>query len=204
MQPFEELNTLSETIHDVLAHANRLGQVPIVIGNFSLSLMGFPVLTQDVGLFLFEGEKHAIDLAGECCVAGYTPRQEFVFRHPNQGFIQLHHRTSKGNLVQVDIMFPRNKDVLWRSLNSGARQESSKDWKLRYRIPTLADLLLLKALAGRPRDFSVIATLVAERPQQIDLHRIHRVLDQSKIIPATHRRKLLELLADIKKSRWRG
>ena len=198
MQSDQRIPNLAESIRETLTVANRLKQEPIVIGNFSFSLMGIPIFTQDVDLFLFEGEAHAIDLAAECCLAGFLPRKEFVFRHPHQGFIQLHHRQKKGDLIQVDIMFPIGKDALWDSLNKHSVPEFNPDWKVRYRKPAMEDIILLKSFAGRNKDFLAIATLVTDVPDRINISRINAVLEKSKIIPSEHERKLRELLAEIK------
>ena len=199
MQSHGELSKLSETLFETLSKANRLGQKPILIGNLSFSLMGFPVFTQDVDLFLFEGERHAVELAAACTLAGYLPREEFIFRHPHQGFIQLNHRQKGGGLVRVDIMFPMGKDALWTSLNRGAVSEFNKKWKVRYRKPMMEDIILLKCLAGRPKDFATIAALLTDVPQRINVKRINAVLKKSKIMPPDHERKLRELLAEIKR-----
>ena len=177
MQITNKPTGLGETIRDLLTRANSLGQVPIVIGNFSLSLLGVPaVLTQDVDVFLSDGEAPAVDLAATCCLAKFVPREEFLFRHPHQGFVQLEYRTATGRVVGADIMFPIGQDALWESLNAGAKEEVSKRWKARYRVPTLADLILLKTLAGRPKDFATIAMLVTDVPARIDQKRIAAVL----------------------------
>jgi hypothetical protein len=184
----EELQPYHEPLEAVQNLIVRFNQRGVVIGGIAVSVLGkarytadldavFLLSTQDIPRFLDEAKQEGIE-----------PRIENAaeFAKRNRVLLLRHVITDTEIDISLGIM-PFEQEVVERS------EIQEFDDTLRVRLPTPEDLIIMKAIAHRPKDMEDIRILVNKYPI-LDLARIRRwVKDYAKTMEAP------ELWNDIKK-----
>lgn len=153
-----------EALQECLRRADRRA---IVIGGLAASLLGRPRLTRDIDA-LADVADDDLDLIIESAAAtGIEPRI-----HDAKGFavrsrvLLLRHRASQIDIDMVMATLPFEQDAVtsgqYRALGS-----------LEIRLPRVEDLLIMKAIAHRPRDLADIEGLLLAHPEA-DIDRARR------------------------------
>jgi len=162
-QPFiQPLLTPIQAVQEILEHFAGRG---IVIGGVAASLLGKARSTADVDAVVLLSLDDIPELLDVARNAGLTPRIENVeaFARRNR-VVLLHHPTSG---IDVDIslgILPFEQEAVNRSI-------VWSDGELRIPLPTPEDLVILKAVAHRPKDMEDIRGIVARHPD-LDWHRV--------------------------------
>ncbi|HEX7556588.1 MAG TPA: nucleotidyltransferase [Leptolinea sp.] len=137
----------------------------VIIGGIAVSLLGEPRLTADVDVLILLS---ATDISGfieEAIDVGINPRikDAETFAKLNRVLLMTYSETN----TNVDIilgMLPFEEEVLKRS-----RQVTVGD--LDINLPTVEDLIIMKAVADRPKDIIDIQGLVKTN-SNLDMKRI--------------------------------
>lgn len=146
----------------------RAGQVSgLVIGGVAASLLGRPRLTLDVDVAVLLDENRWEKFLNTGTRFGFIPRirDPLTFARRARVFL-LHHRPSG---VDVDISLV----ALPFEEESIARVKWTDVGGLSLPLPTPEDLIIMKAVAHRPRDLADVESLLDAYPR-LDLRRVRR------------------------------
>jgi hypothetical protein len=165
--------TISEIapLHSPLAAVQRLlerfGNQGVVIGGVAASVLGTPRLTADVDVVLLLSVSRLPELLQVAAALGLVPRivdaEQFARRNR---MVLLRHMES-GVSVDVSLgMLPFEEEVV-------ARSSMHQIGDIALRLPTPEDLIVLKAVAHRPKDLLDIAEVLRHHPD-LDRARIER------------------------------
>lgn len=153
-----------ESLQRLLAKYNDRG---VIIGGIAVGLLGKPRFTADVdALFLLSIQDipQFLELA---CAENIIPRIQNAeeFARKNRVLLLKHSPTDTDIDISLGIL-PFEEEVVERgSIKSFAN--------LSARLPTLEDLIILKAIAHRPKDLEDIR-VIAENSPNLDIQRIER------------------------------
>jgi hypothetical protein len=161
------LTPLAAVLRDLLAWL-KARQVPgVVIGGLAASLLGRPRLTQDVDMLVLLDEVHWAEFLAVGAQHGFRPRRDDALAFARETrVLWMRHRESG---LDADIIFgslPFEKEVVaratWVDLDG-----------IRAPLPRPEDLIIMKAVAHRPRDLADIEAISAAHPK-LDLRRVRR------------------------------
>ena len=151
-----------------LVHWLQAKQVPaLVIGGVAASLLGRPRLTQDVDVVVLLSENRWEEFLNAGARFGFVPRIRNALDFARRARVLLvNHKTSG---IDVDISLaalPFEKESITRAtwMNVGG---------LSLPLPTPEDLIIMKAVAHRPRDLADIESVLDAHPK-LDLRRVRR------------------------------
>ncbi|HEX6095160.1 MAG TPA: nucleotidyl transferase AbiEii/AbiGii toxin family protein [Thermoanaerobaculia bacterium] len=161
----ESLGRLVLPLSALMRWFRETGIRGVVVGGVAVSLRGKPRLTKDVDVVVLDVDAeallksaHAFDL-----VPRIDDAIEFA-RHTR--VLLLRHSPTH---IDIDVSLgalPFEEEIVERSelLDAGA---------VRVRVASAEDLVIMKAVAGRPRDIADIGTLIDATPD-LDITRIRR------------------------------
>lgn len=163
----DPLAPLVAAIRDLVIWLHDAAVPGTIIGGVAASLLGRPRVTRDIGALVFlEESKWATFLAtGLTC--GFVPRLADAVAFAHQARVLLVRHEASG--IDLDIAFgalpfeeEAVKHTIWRDVAG-----------IQIPLPLPEDLLIMKAVAHRPRDLADIEAILAAQPQ-IDLRRVRR------------------------------
>lgn len=136
-----------------------------VIGGVAASLRGKPRLTKDIDAVILEADAEALLRSG--AKFGFTPRIPDAAEFSRQTGVLLL-RYAPGN-IDIDISLgalPFEDEIVDRStwIDVGG---------LRLRVASAEDIIIMKAVARRPRDMMDIENIIQATPD-LDIDRIRR------------------------------
>jgi len=137
----------------------------MIIGGVAASLLGQPRLTADADALLLlsiEEVPLLIELAQR---EGLQPRLPDVVDFARRSRVVLLRHEQSG--IDVDISL----GLLPFEVEAVERSQEHQAGSLRLRLPTPEDLIILKAVAHRPKDLQDIEAVIAAQPQ-LDAKRI--------------------------------
>jgi len=163
----ENLAPLLAPISSLQRLLERLGGRGVILGGVATGFHGKPRFTVDVDAMVLASVNDIPQLLLFAKEEGIEPRIENVdgFARKNRVLL-LRHTSSK---VNIDIslgVLPIEEEAVERSVihNLGT---------LSIRLPTPEDLIIMKAIAHRPKDLEDIRT-IAEKYQTLDVERIQQ------------------------------
>ncbi len=158
MKTPKELEPLLPTLQAVQQLIDRFEKKGIVIGGAAVCLLGRPRMTADVDAMLLASIDDLSRLLLAARETGLVPRIKDVeaFARRNR-IVLLRHRASD---TDVDISL----GVLPLEVEAVQRSQVIRVGKVRLRVPTVEDLIILKAVAHRPQDMLDIRTLAEIHP----------------------------------------
>ncbi len=163
----EGLSPLLEPLAAVQRLLTHFQEKGVVIGGVAASLLGKPRLTADIDVVMLLSVEEVPRLVEVALQEGLMPRLanvvEFARRHR---VVLLYHQASG---IDVDIslgILPFEEETVQRSV---VHQIGT----LEVRLPTIEDLITLKAVAHRPQDLLDIQALVETHPG-LDRRRVRR------------------------------
>jgi predicted nucleotidyltransferase len=160
-----------EPLREPLAAAQRLlehfDQRGVIIGGVAVTALGAPRFTADVDVVLLLSVSRLGDLIQVAGELGLTPRIENAEQFARRNRVLLLRHASSGIAVDISLgMLPFEEEVV-------ARSDVREVAGLQLRLPTIEDLIILKAVAHRPKDLADIAAL-AQGSGALDRKRIER------------------------------
>ncbi len=163
---------VSKTLEPLLAPVaavqrliERFTDQGVIIGGVAVSLLGHPRLTADVDAMLLLSLDDIPDLIKLAQAEGLHPRITDAVEFAHRSRMVLLQHTESGIDVDISLgLLPFEVEAITRSTE---HQVGS----LKIRVPTAEDLIILKAVAHRPKDMLDIEAIIALHPH-LDIQRI--------------------------------
>jgi len=137
----------------------------VIIGGIAVSLLGKPRLTADLDAMFLLSVDDIPNLIEAAKSEGIVPRIGAVEEFARKNRVVLLRHQESGTNIDISLgMLPFEEEIVERSIlvQAGA---------LSVRLPTPEDLIILKAVANRPRDLLDIQTIIESHPD-LDRRRI--------------------------------
>ena len=158
-----------ESLQRLLSRFNERG---VIIGGAAVSILGKARYTEDIDAMFLLSIKDIPQLLKEASEEGIEPRIDNAaeFARKNR-VVLLKHVISNTNIDLSLGVLPFEQEMVERSVIHQV------DAALQLRLPTPEDLIILKAIAHRPKDMEDIRIL-ADKYQNLDIARIEKWVKQ--------------------------
>lgn len=167
----KDFSALLEPLAALQRVIDRFEQKGVIIGGIAASLMGKPRLTADLHAMLFASIDHIPEILELAQDERITPRIKNAAQFARQHRVLLLRHQSSGTDIDISLgILPFELEVIERSV----KLEFDG---LSIRLPTVEDLIILKAVAHRAQDLQDIQGLV-ESHSELDTERIIRWVGQ--------------------------
>jgi hypothetical protein len=162
IEPFlEPLESLQKLI-------SRFDNKGVIIGGTAVSILGKPRYTEDIDAIFLLSTRDIPRLLEEAKKEGMEPRIENALEFARKSRVVLLTHIATNTNIDISLgILPFEEEVVERSL------VHQVDATLQIRLPTPEDLIVLKAVAHRPKDMEDIRILVEKYPN-LDVTRIER------------------------------
>ncbi len=143
-----------------LARWFEAAQAPaMIIGGVAASVLGRPRLTQDIDALVIMPETNWARAISDAASYGFVPRIDGALEFARRSrVLLLRHSDSAINLDIALGSLPFEEAAIGRSTVHDVGG-------VRLRLPRVEDLLVMKAIAGRPKDLEDIHGLLAAHPR---------------------------------------
>jgi len=165
----ESLDRLRLPLSALMRWFGETGLRAAIIGGVAASLRGKPRLTKDIDAVVLDADPDA--LLRSSAPFGFVPRIDDAIEFAHNTRVVLL-RYAPGN-IDVDISLgalPFEEEVVERSTNIDVGG-------LQIQVATAEDLIIMKAVAGRGRDFADIENIL-DANRDLDVERIRRWVRQ--------------------------
>jgi hypothetical protein len=145
-------------------------QVPAaLVGGIAASLLGRPRVTKDVDFVALADESVWPELLALGASHGILPRipDALAFARTTRVLLLVH----ESSAIELDVSFAEL--TFERELISRATPRALKG--ISFKLATAEDILIMKAIALRPRDIADIESILTVAPA-VDLQRVRRIL----------------------------
>jgi hypothetical protein len=163
----ETLVPLLAALRDLVAWFQDASTPGTVIGGVAASLLGRPRVTRDIDALVLLDESAWGAFLAKGARFGFVPRLSNALTFARQARVLLVRHEASG--IDIDIAFgalPFEEEAVARAV-----------WHdvggIRIPLPLPEDLLIMKAVAHRPRDMADIESILDARPK-LDLPRVRR------------------------------
>jgi hypothetical protein len=178
---------LIQALADVVAWTSAAGIPVVIVGGVAASLLGRPRLTRDIDALVRLPESEWQNALTRAAEYRFVPRiaDAVEFARRSRVLLMKHAPTE----IDIDVMLGTLPFEFAAIDNSRATQIGS----LEVRLPRVEDLLIMKAIAHRPRDLLDIEGLIDAHPKA-DLGGVRKWVREFSIAAA-----MPELLEDFDK-----
>lgn len=166
-KPEDALVPLLAALNDLISWFEKADVRAAVIGGVAASLLGRPRVTRDVDALAVLDEQQWEKFLGAGAAFGFVPRRHDALAFAQSTRVLLVRHDVSG--IDVDIVFaalPFEKEAV-------ARAKSLSLGGLRIPLVVPEDLIVMKAVARRPRDIADIEALLDTHPK-LNLRRVRR------------------------------
>ncbi|MDI6769496.1 MAG: nucleotidyltransferase [Anaerolineales bacterium] len=165
MKLHESIEPFREAIEAVQRLFARFENRGVVIGGIAVGFLGRPRLTEDVDALIMLSVQDISRLLEAASAEKIVPRIENVeaFGRKNRVLLLQHSPTETGIDISLGIL-PFEEEMIERGTIKSAAA-------LAIRLPTPEDLIIMKAIAHRPKDLEDIRTIV-DKHVSLDIKRI--------------------------------
>ncbi len=163
----EPIKTFIEPLTALQRLLDRFNSQGVIIGGIATGFLGKPRFTVDLDAMFFASIRDVPRILEMAKEEGIEPRRKDAAEFAKQSRVLLLKHVSSGTSVDISLgAFPFEEEVVARSTlyNVGM---------LSVRLPTPEDLIILKAIAHRPKDLIDIQTVIDAHPD-LDIPRIKR------------------------------
>jgi hypothetical protein len=150
--------TLLAALADLVKWLDDTKMPSMIIGGVAASVLGQPRLTQDVDALAILPEADWANAVSAAARHGILPRIENLLDFARRSRVLLMRHAESG--IDIDVTFGRLSFEQAAIDNS----ETHDIGGLRVRLPRVEDLLIMKAVARRPKDLQDIEGLLAAHP----------------------------------------
>jgi predicted nucleotidyltransferase len=167
----ESLAPLLAPIQALQSLLSRFHERGVIIGGIAASLLGTPRYTVDLDAVLLLSFEDIPGLLSEAAQLGIEPRISDAAGFARKSRVLLLRHTASGTDIDLSLgILPFEVEMVERStmVDVGA---------IKLRLPTPEDLIIMKAVAHRPKDMSDIQAIAASHPD-LDKERIRSWLEQ--------------------------
>lgn len=158
VEPFPVPATLLAALADLVNWMDVTKMPSMIIGGVAASILGRPRLTQDVDALAILPEADWASAVATASSHGILPRIEQPLDFARRSRVLLLRHAASG--INIDLTFGR----LSFEQTAVHRSEFHDVGGLRVRLPRVEDLLVMKAIARRPKDLQDIEGLLAAHP----------------------------------------
>jgi len=151
--------TLRAALADLVNWLDATKIPSMVIGGVAASILGRPRLTQDVDALAILPEADWAKAVSTAASHGILPRIENPLDFARRSRVLLMRHAASG--IDIDLTFGR----LSFEQTAIDHSEIHDIGGLRVRLPRVEDLLIMKAIARRPKDLQDIEGLLAAHPE---------------------------------------
>jgi predicted nucleotidyltransferase len=185
MSKKEPLSPLLKALSNLVTWLQRDHVPGVIIGGVAASILGRPRMTRDIDALILLEEKYWETFLLNGAKFGFAPRLTDCLKFARKSRVLLvRHKPSE---IDVDITIgalPFEKETITRAV-------WIKIKKIRLPLPLPEDLIIMKAIAHRPRDLADIESILDVHPK-LNLRRVRRwVKEFSKAI------EMPEILGDL-------
>ena len=163
------MEPLADPLQAVQRLLVRFGERGVIIGGAAISLIGKPRYTEDIDAVVLLSTReipHLLEIAGE---EGIEPRIEAAADFAKKNRVLLMRHPASGTNIDISLgILPFEEELVERST-------VYEFGPLKLRLPTPEDLIILKAVAHRPKGLQDILDLKNKYPA-LDQKRIERWL----------------------------
>lgn len=150
--------TLLAALADLVKWLDATKMPSMIIGGVAASVLGRPRLTQDVDALAILPEADWANAVSTAAHHGIHPRIENPLDFARRSRVLLMRHAESG--IDIDVTFGRLSFERTAIDNSEIHDIGG----LRVRLPRVEDLLIMKAVARRPKDLQDIEGLLAAHP----------------------------------------
>lgn len=162
-----DITPLRAPLAAVQSLLDRLGGRGVIIGGVAVTALGAPRFTADVDVVLLLSVSRLSELLQAAGELELLPRIENAEHFARRNRVLLLRHQPSGIAVDISLgMLPFEEEVV-------ARSELRELDGLALRLPTPEDLIILKAVAHRPKDLADIAAIAQAHPK-LDRERVER------------------------------
>ncbi len=183
----EPLAPLLAALGDLVAWLQAAQVSGVVIGGVAASLLGRPRVTRDVDALVVLDESEWMRFLAAGKQFGFEPRRPDAMEFAHKARVLLARHAPSG--IDVDVVF----GALPFEHEAVAKAVWVEVAGVRLPIPTPEDLIIMKAVAHRPRDLGDIEAVVDAHPK-LDTQRVRRWVREFSIALA-----IPDLLSDLEK-----
>jgi hypothetical protein len=161
------LAPLLAALRDLLAWLESARVRGTVIGGIAASVLGQPRFTRDIDVVVLIDEDRWRGFLSSGSRFGIRPRRPDALGFARKNRVLLIRHEASGINIDISLgSLPFERELIDRTVfvNTGG---------LRLPLPTIEDLIIMKAVAHRPRDLEDIRSLADTNPK-LDLRRIRR------------------------------
>ncbi len=163
----EFLSPLQEALRSLTKWLRARQIQGVIIGGVAASILGRPRMTRDIDALILLEEKYWEDFLLDGAKFGFVPRLKNCVEFAKKSRVLLVRHKPSG--IDVDIAF----GSLGFEEEAIAHAVWSKVKNLHLPLPTPEDLIIMKAVARRPRDIADIESILDTHPK-LDFRRVRR------------------------------
>lgn len=170
-QPGTAIEPLLAALQAVESWTQESGTAMVIVGGVAASLLGRPRLTRDVDALISAAPSSWPALLAAAARHELVPRVEDALGFAERSRVLLLRHSTSG--IDVDVILgglPFEADAIAHATPIRLRDTT-------VRLPRVEDLLIMKAIAARPRDIADIEGLVATHPEA-DLERVRTFVQE--------------------------
>ena len=162
----DELKPHFELLGSLQRLNSRFDERGVVIDDIAASVLGKARHIESIDVLYLLSDREAARFLDAAQEEGIEPRIQEVEEFANKNHILLLRHTLSKTKIDVFLgVLPFEQEVVQRSI------VHEFEGKLRVRLPTPEDLIIMKAIASRPKDLEDIRVLVEKYPK-LDAARI--------------------------------
>jgi hypothetical protein len=153
-----DVGHFSEPIQAIQALLEQFNHQGVIIGGIAASLLGTPRFTADIDAVLLIDIDDIPKLLSEAENLGIEPRISDAAEFAHRSRVLLLRHTSSG--IEIDLslgILPFEREMVQRS-------SLFEIGDLKIRLPTPEDLIIMKAIARRPKDLTDIQAIAESNP----------------------------------------
>jgi hypothetical protein len=167
MAKIEPLSPLLEALRDLVKWLHYKSVPGVVVGGVAVSILGRPRMTHDIDALVLLDEGYWENFLIDGARFGFVPRLTDCLDFARKSRVLLVRHKSSG--IDVDITFGAlefEKEAITHAVWLNIK-------KIRLPLPTPDDLIIMKAIAHRPRDLADIGSILDVHPK-LNLRRVRR------------------------------
>jgi predicted nucleotidyltransferase len=174
MSKIETLVPLLGTLRDIVAWLKANRTQGLIIGGVAASILGRPRVTRDVDALVLLDEKDWNEFLSAGIEFGFVARVTGPLDFARKAKVLLVRHEPSG--IDVDVTFgvlPFEREAITHAVWVNIKG-------VRLPLPTPEDLIIMKAVAHRPRDLADIESIIDAHPE-INLRKIRRWVKEFSI-----------------------
>ena len=157
-----------QALQNLMAEYNHQG---VIVGGIAASLLGTPRYTVDLDAVFLLHVDEIPSLLEKAAIQGVEPRIPDAIHFARKNRVLLLRHTASGTDIDLSLgILPFEYEMVERS-------KLVEIGKLQVRLPTPEDLIIMKAIAHRPKDLTDIQAIAANYPD-LDKERIRYWVEQ--------------------------